>query len=53
MFFKLLNPKLLELTRDKAKEYFVIIQKIMGSYKANKYSDTLLKLAEYSINREI
>jgi octaprenyl-diphosphate synthase len=42
----------LKLTRDKAKEYFVIIQKIMGSYKANKYSDTLLKLAEYSINRE-
>ena len=43
----------LELTRDKAKEYFLIIQKIMGAYQANKYSDTLLKLAEYSINREI
>ena len=43
----------LELTRDKAKEYFVIIQKIMSAYQTNKYSDTLLKLAEYSINREI
>ena len=42
----------LELARDKAKEYFVIINKIMGAYQANKYSDTLLKLAEYSINRE-
>ena len=42
----------LELARDKAKEYFLIIQRIMGTYQANKYSDTLLKLAEYSINRE-
>jgi len=41
-----------ELTRETAKEYFVIIQKIMGAFKANKYSDTLLKLAEYSISRE-
>ena len=42
----------LELARDKAKEYFLIIQRIMGTYQSNKYSDTLLKLAEYSINRE-
>ena len=42
----------LELTRDKAKEYFVIIQKIMGAYRTNKYSNALLKLAEYSINRK-
>ena len=42
----------LELARDKAKEYFLTIQKIMAAYQANKYSDTLLKLAEYSINRE-
>ena len=46
------ETKALELARDKAKEYFIIIQKIMGAYQANKYSDTLIRLAEYSINRE-
>ena len=46
------ETKALELARDKAKEYFVIIQKIMGAYRTNKYSDALLKLAEYSINRK-
>ena len=28
----------LELARDKAKEYFLTIQKIMAAYQANKYS---------------
>jgi geranylgeranyl pyrophosphate synthase len=42
----------LELARDKAKEYFLIIQKIMGTYQTNKHSDTLFKLAEYSIDRK-